>query len=67
MTGRKQATDRRGRPLIPGTRVQVVAEAGGPEGTVVRVLDDYEVVTVLIEEKGGKVERMYPGEGVEAL
>ena len=66
MMVREQATDRSGRPLAPGTRVRVVGEDGQPEGTVVRVLADYDVVTVLIE-KGAKTERMYPTADVEAL
>lgn len=66
MLVREQAVDRSGRPLAPGTRVRVVGEDGQPEGTVVRVLADYNVVTVLIE-KGTKVERMYAAADVEAL
>lgn len=63
---REQAADRRGRPLAPGTRVRVVGEDGQPEGAIVRVMADYDVVTVLIE-KGAKAERMYPVADVEAL
>lgn len=66
MRVREQATDRSGRPLAVGTRVRVVGEEGRPEGTVVRVLADYDVVTVLIE-KGAKTERMYSTAAVEAL
>lgn len=63
---REQATDRHGRPVAPGTRVRIVGEDGQPEGTVVRVLADYNVVTVLVE-KGAKSERMYPSADVEAV
>lgn len=63
---RAHAADRRGRALAPGSRVRVVAEEGPAEGTVVRVLDDYGAVTVLIE-KPTKAERMYPVSEVEAL
>lgn len=63
---REQAADRMGRLLAPGTRVRVVGEDGQPEGTIVRVMADYDVVTVLIE-KGAKAERMYPVADVEAL
>ncbi|TMJ07486.1 MAG: hypothetical protein E6G99_06530 [Bacillati bacterium ANGP1] len=63
---RARAADRRGRALAPGTRVRIAAEEGQAEGTVVRVLDDYGTVTVLIE-KPAKAERMYPITEVEAL
>ena len=66
MVVREQSTDRRGRPLAPGTRVRVVAEQGQPEGSVVRVLSEYGAVTVLLE-KPAKAERMYPINEVEAL
>ena len=62
---RARAADRRGRALAPGTRVRIAAD-GQAEGTVVRVLDDYGTVTVLIE-KPAKTERMYPISEVEAL
>lgn len=63
---RERATDRKGRPLTPGARVRVVGEEGTPEGSVVRVLGDYDVATVLIEQKG-KVERMYLTAEMEVL
>lgn len=63
---REQATDRNGHPIKPGDRVKVTAEDAQPEGTIVRVLPDYEVATVLLEQKG-KVERMYPTGELEAF
>lgn len=63
---RARAADRHGHALTPGTRVRVAAEEGKLEGTVVRVLDDYGAVTVLIE-KPTKAERMYAVAEVEAL
>ena len=53
MNTRDQATDRHGLPLAPGL--------------VVRVLGDYGVVTVLVEDRNGRTERMYPTDGVELL
>jgi hypothetical protein len=66
MVVRERSTDRRGRPLTTGTRVRVLAEQGQSEATVVRVLDDYGVVTVLFE-KPTKAERMYRTSEVEAV
>lgn len=66
MKMREQATDRHGRPLLPGMKVRVVGEDGQPEGTIVRLVGDYDVVTVLIDQKG-KAERMYQSSEVEAL
>lgn len=63
---RGRAADRRGRALTTGTRVRVASEEGQLEGTIVRVLDDYGAVTVLIE-KPTKAERMVPAREVEAL
>lgn len=67
MTVRERGTDRNGRVLAPGAGVRVVGEDGHPEGTVVRVLPDYDVVTVVLEQKAGKTERMYPTTDVEAI
>jgi hypothetical protein len=64
-TLRQQTVDRQGRPIVPGLKVKVLGEAGAPEGTVVRVLDDYKVLTVVIPEGRGQVERMYRVEDVE--
>lgn len=66
MAVRERVPDRSGRPLNAGTRVRVVGEQGQPEGTVVRVLGDYGMVSVLLE-KPAKAERMYPITEVEAL
>lgn len=64
---RQQTTDREGRPIIPGLKVKVVGEPGTPEGTIVRVLDDYDVLTVVIPEGRGQVERMYRTTDVEVV
>lgn len=63
---RGQTKDRRGRPLIPGMKVKVVGANGQLEGTVVRVLDDYGVLTVLVPEGRGQVERMFRISDIEA-
>ncbi len=62
---RERLLDRNGRPLVPGTKVKVIGESGQPEGTVIRVLDDYAVLTVVIAEGRGQVERMYRLSDVE--
>lgn len=67
MTEREQARDRTGRPLASGMKVRVIGEDGQPEGTVVRVLGDYDQATVLIEQKNQKAERLYPGRDLEVL
>lgn len=66
MVVRERAIDRDGRLLTAGARVRVIAEQGQPEGTVVRVLGDYGVVSVLVE-KPTKAERLYPINQVEAV
>ncbi len=63
---REQATDRNGRPIKAGDRVKVLGEQGQPEGTIVRVVPEYQVATVLLEQKA-KVERMYPTSDLEAI
>lgn len=63
---RAQATDRHGRPITAGDRVKVMGEDGQPEGTIVRVVPEYEVASVLLDQKG-KVERMYPTTDIEAV
>lgn len=63
---REQATDRNGRTIKPGERVRVLVEDGHPEGTIVRVVPEYQVATVLLDQKG-KVERMYPTTDIEAV
>ncbi len=67
MTVRERTTDRQGRSLTPGSRVRLVVEDGQLEATVLRVLDDYGVVTVVIEQKTSKVERMYRAVDIELL
>jgi len=63
---RERLLDRNGRPLVSGAKVKVIGEDGQPVGTVVRVLDDYAVVTVVIPEGRGQIERMYRVADVEA-
>lgn len=65
MTADQRMPDRE-RILMPGAKVRVVGEDGQPEGTVVRVLYDYGVLTVLFE-KPTKVERMYRLSEVEPI
>ncbi len=67
MKTRDQATDRYGLPLAPGLMVRVLDAAGHLEGKIVRVLGDYDVVTVLIEDRTGRAEGMYPCAGIEVL
>lgn len=67
MKTRDQATDRYGLPLVPGLVVRVLDAARQLEATIVRVLGDYGVVTVLVEDRNGRAERMYPADGVEVL
>ncbi len=67
MSVRDHTRDRQGRPIMSGSRVRVLAEDGGPEGTVVRVLDDYGLVTVALAQKTSKVERTYHTTEIEAL
>lgn len=66
MKAREQSTDKNGNPLTPGTKVRVLGEDGQPEGTVVRVLGDYDCITVLIDQKG-KAERLFPTRDVQIL
>ena len=64
---REHTKDRLGHPVMPGTRVRLSAEDGQPEGTVLRVLDDYGLVTVVLEQKTGKVERTYRTAEIEVV
>lgn len=64
---RRQTKDRKGKPLAPGTKVKVIAGDAKTEGTVVRVLDDYDVLTVLVPEGRGQAERMFRTNEVEAV
>ncbi len=67
MGAREHTKDRLGHPVLPGTRVRLLVEDGQPEGTVLRVLDDYGLVTVVIEQKTSKVERVYRTAEIETL
>ncbi len=67
MKVRDQTTDSHGLPLAPGLRVRVLSEEDQLEGRIVRVVGDYDVVTVMIEEKIGRVERMYPCSEIEVV
>lgn len=64
---RQQTKDRSERPLTPGTKVRIVSGDGKVEGTVVRVLDDYDVLTVLVPEGRAQAERMFRIHEVEAV
>ena len=55
---REQTIDAKGRPIIAGMKVKVTGENGEQEGTVVRVLHDYGVLTVVVPEGRGQAERM---------
>jgi len=55
---REQTIDAKGRPIIAGMKVKVAGEKGAQEGTVVRVLHDYGVLTVVVPEGRGQAERM---------
>ncbi len=55
---REQTVDAKGRPVVPGMKVKVTAGDGQVEGTVVRVLHDYGVLTVVVPEGRGQAERM---------
>jgi len=55
---REQTIDAKGRPIIAGMKVKVTGENGQQEGTVVRVLHDYGVLTVVVPEGRGQAERM---------
>ncbi len=52
---------------MPGSRVRLLADGGQPEGTVVRVLDDYGLASVVLEQKNSKVERMFRTGEIEAI
>lgn len=62
---RDQTIDTKGRPIIAGMKVKVAGENGLLEGTVVRVLHDYGVLTVVVPEGRGQAERMYRVADVE--
>jgi len=56
---REQTIDAKGRPVVAGMKVNVPGDNGQIEGTVVRVLHDYGVLTVVVPEGRGQAERMY--------
>jgi len=67
MKTREQAVDCQGLPLAPGLLVRLLGEATQPEARIVRVIGDYGVVTVVIEDRIGKAERMYACSKIEVL
>jgi len=60
MKPREQATDCNGIPLASGLRVRLLGEVGQPEAQIVRIVGDYDMVTVMLESRTGRMERMYP-------
>lgn len=64
--GEAMVADRQGRPLVSGLRVRVLRDPP-QEGEVRRVLPRYGVLTVLVEAKAGKTERMVRGAEVELI
>ncbi|MGH9194388.1 MAG: hypothetical protein ACRD1T_01445 [Acidimicrobiia bacterium] len=60
MKPREKATDCNGIPLASGLRVRLLGEVGHPEARIVRVVGDHDVVTVILENRTGRMERMYP-------
>ncbi len=67
MKTRDQATDHHGLPLAPGLSVRWLDGAGQPEARIVRVVGDYDLVTVVMEDGAGRVERMVPCVEIELL
>lgn len=67
MKTRDQATDHRGLPLAAGLPVRWLDGAGQPEARIVRMVGDYDLVTVVMEDKAGKVERMVPCAEIELV
>lgn len=67
MQTRDQATDRRGLPLAPGLSVRWLDGAGQPEARIVRVVGDYDLVTVVMDDGAGRAERMVPCAEIELL
>ncbi len=59
--------DHHGVPLAPGLRVRVLAEPGEPEASVVRVVERYRVVTVALDGRAGREERMYRADQVAVV
>jgi len=67
MRTREQATDRHGLPLAPGLLVRCLDGAGQREARIVRVIGDYDLVTVVFEDRAGRAERMIPCAQLELL
>jgi hypothetical protein len=55
--------DQHGRSITPGARVR----SGGEEGTVRRVEPGYGVLTIIVEGRTGKSERMVRAATVEVI
>lgn len=55
--------DSNGRPITPGTRVRT----GGEEGVVGRVEPGYGVLTIVVEGRTGKSEKMVRASTVEVI
>ena len=53
--------------MAPGLLVRLLGEAAQPEAHIVRIIGDYDVVTVMIEDRTGKAERMYACSEIEVL
>jgi hypothetical protein len=53
--------DSTGRPITPGTRVR----SGGEEGVVGRIEPEYGVLTIIVEVRAGKSEKMVRASTVE--
>lgn len=58
--------ERMNRPLAVGQRVRVLTNPA-EEGMIRRIVPHYNVVTVIIEVKAGKSERMVRAQDVELL
>ncbi len=67
MKTRDQATDHRGLPLAPGLPVRWLDGTGEPEARIVRMVGDYDLVTIVMEDKSGRVERMVPCAEIELV
>jgi len=55
--------DPQGRPIVPGARVR----SGGEEGVVGRVEPGYGVLTIIVEARTGKSEKMVRASTVEVI
>ncbi len=55
--------DSRGRPITPGTRIR----SGGEEGVVGRLEPGYGVLTMIVEGRTGKSEKMVRASTVEVI